>query len=49
MIKLNVPLWELLVYGAALFLGVLFRISGELLKDRLGRPRSGSPGSVETR
>jgi hypothetical protein len=48
MIKLNVPLWELLIYGAALSLIVLFRISGELLKDRLGRPRIGSAGSVAT-
>jgi hypothetical protein len=49
MIKLHIPLWELLVYGAALYLIAVFRIGGELLKDRLGRPRIGSPGSVATR
>jgi hypothetical protein len=48
MFKLNVPLWELLLYGAGLSLIVLLRIKGELLKDRLGRPRI-SVGSVATR
>jgi hypothetical protein len=49
MIQLNVPLWKLLVYGGALSLIVLFRITGELLKDRLRRPRIGYAGRVATR
>jgi hypothetical protein len=47
MIKLHRPLWELLMYGAALYLIVLFRISGQLLKNRLGR-RIGARGSTAT-
>jgi hypothetical protein len=45
MIELHIPLWKLLVYGAALYLIVQFRISGQLLKERLAG-RIGPRGRV---
>jgi hypothetical protein len=37
MIEMHVPFWKLLVYGAALYLGAVFMIRGQLLKHRLRR------------
>jgi hypothetical protein len=51
MIKLHIPLWELVARGAALYLLGVFMIRGQLLKRRLraeliGNKRAGTRGGV---